>query len=45
MEKSAAYVEELSEKAVSLLDSLSVKNEDVKRELTQLVKKLIDRDK
>ena len=45
MEKSAAYVEELLENAVRLIDSLLVKNEDVKRELIQLVKKLIDRDK
>ena len=45
MEKSAAYVEELLENAVRLIDSLLVKNEDVKRELIQLVKRLIDRDK
>ncbi len=45
IEASKKYVEEMSKKAEDIINSIEVKNDDAKKELCELIKTLIDRDK
>lgn len=45
IEAAEKYVKEMSDKANNIIDSIDVKNEDVKKKLTELVNSLIDRDR
>lgn len=44
MEAAKAYVRDMSEKAISGMDALTVKNESAKQDMMDLIKSLIDRD-
>lgn len=45
MDKAKAYVKEMSEKAVALIEKLQVKNDNAKKELIHLINELIYREK